>query len=38
MPVKLHREVSAHVQVNVKSDQPERAEATKAEETDEVEA
>jgi large subunit ribosomal protein L9 len=26
VPVKLHREVTAHVQVNVKSDAPERAE------------
>jgi len=27
VPVKLHREVTSHVQVNVKSDAPERTEA-----------
>ena len=27
VPVRLHREVTAHVQVNVKSDQPEQTEA-----------
>jgi large subunit ribosomal protein L9 len=32
VPIKLHREVSAHVQVNIKSDAPERAtEATEVE-------
>jgi large subunit ribosomal protein L9 len=38
VPIKLHREVSVHVQVNVKSDQPERVAAPAAEETNEVEA
>ena len=34
MPVKLHREVTAHVQVNIKSDAPARPEETSyAEET-----
>ena len=28
VPVKIHREVTSHVQVNVKSDAPERTEAT----------
>jgi large subunit ribosomal protein L9 len=31
VPVKLHREVSTHVQVNVKSDAPERTEAAQVE-------
>ena len=38
VPIKLHREVSVHVQVNVKSDAPEPAKTPAAEETDEVEA
>jgi large subunit ribosomal protein L9 len=38
VPIKLHREVSVHVQVNVKSDQPERAEAPAAEEANPVQA
>lgn len=37
VPIRLHREVTTHVQVNVKSDQPERP-APAAEETEEVEA
>jgi large subunit ribosomal protein L9 len=28
VPIKLHREISAHLQVNIKSDAPERTEAT----------
>ena len=31
VPVKLHREVTSHVQVNVKSDAPERTEAAQVE-------
>jgi large subunit ribosomal protein L9 len=27
VPIKLHREVSAHLQVNIKSDAPERTQA-----------
>jgi large subunit ribosomal protein L9 len=42
VPIRLHREVTAHVQVNIKSDKPEVATggpvATEAEETNEVEA
>lgn len=40
VPIRLHREVTAHVQVNVKSDQPERpaAAAETDNETEEVEA
>ena len=40
VPIRLHREVTAHVQVNIKSDQPERlAPIVNAEdETEEVEA
>ncbi|HEY4357291.1 MAG TPA: 50S ribosomal protein L9 [Acidobacteriaceae bacterium] len=37
VPIRLHREVTTHVQVNVKSDQPERP-VVAAEETEEVEA
>ena len=33
VPVRLHREVTAHVQVNVKSDQPELAQQPEAETT-----
>ena len=43
VPIRLHREVTAHVQVNIKSDKPEAPAApepveTATEETDEVEA
>jgi large subunit ribosomal protein L9 len=31
VPIKLHREVSAHLQVNIKSDAPEKAETEQAE-------
>ena len=31
VPVRLHREVTAHVQVNVKSDQPEQPQASETE-------
>src|ERR1700753_3076740 len=37
VPIRLHREVTTHVQVNVKSDQPERP-VVAAEDTEEVEA
>jgi large subunit ribosomal protein L9 len=42
VPIRLHREVTAHVQVNIKSDKPEAPAAapveTAAEETNEVDA
>ena len=42
VPIRLHREVTAHVQVNIKSDKPEvlaaEPAATETEETTEVEA
>jgi large subunit ribosomal protein L9 len=36
VPIKLHREVSAHVQVTIKSDAPERAAQAKLEDDDTV--
>jgi large subunit ribosomal protein L9 len=36
VPIKLHREVSAHLQVNIKSDAPEREATTEAVEDDTV--
>ncbi len=36
VPIRLHREVTSHVQVNIKSDQPERSSAPIVNEEDEV--